>query len=213
MRTDIIVAALLAPAAALAGNNEITVASATRSLPSSSASAVATDDLGGGALGYARELAALAPRLGLWIEGDFAAASTTGTLFQTMTTQIHELALASGARLRYSPIRHLAVAARLDVGAARTQLELDDSAGHAASDSRWSPFARAAAALDLLAIDNRRFAFGLRVELGYVATRGPTLQPTPQNGGDAIKLPTMTSSIGRLDLSGPYVAVGLTTAF
>ena len=208
-----LILAMLVPAVAIAGSNEVTVGSATRALPSSSASAVATDSLGGVTFAYARELGSFAPRLALWVGGDVAVASTSGTLFQTMTTDVHELALSGGARLRYTPLRHLAIAARVDVGGARTSLELRDSAGHDASDAGWSPFVRVAAAVDLLAVDRPRFAFGLRVEAGYFSTHGVTLAPAPAPGGDTLTLATMTSSLGRLDLSGPYVGFAATTRF
>jgi hypothetical protein len=212
MRTLVIALALLAPAAARAGN-EITVGSASRTLTSSSASAVATDSLAGAAFAYAHELVAFAPRVALWVEGELAAASSSGTLFQTMSTGVHELALDAGARLRYTPWRHVVVAARLDVGAARTALDLTDASGHTATDAGWAPIVRLGGAVDLLAVDRARFAFGLRVEGGYVAAPGPTLAPTPGASSDDPHLAMTTSSIGRLDLGGPYVAFALACRF
>jgi hypothetical protein len=209
-----VISIVLAPAVAIAGGgNEVTVGSAARTLTSSSGVAVATDSLGGGTIAYAHELGALWPRFALWVEGEFAGASTTGVLFHTMTTAVNDYALSAGARLRYTPLHHLAIAARIDFGAARTSLDLTDSSGHTASDAGWSPIVRAATAVDLLAVDRKRFSFGVRLEAGYVATHGVTLSPTPQHSGDTLTLPMMATSIGRLDLSGPYVGVALTSRF
>jgi hypothetical protein len=202
-----LVLAMLVPATALAGGNEITVGTTTRTLATSSGTAVSTDPLSGGTIGYAREVAMLS-RLALWIEGDFQSAGTSGTMFRSIATDVSEIAFSAGARLRYQPLQHLALLARLDLGAAHTRLQLD-----AASDAGWSALARAAAAVDLYAVDRPRFALGIRFEGGYVESPGPSLAPAPAMPSGALLLKTTSSSIGRLDLSGPYISVALTSKF
>lgn len=194
--------------------HELAIGQAARSLRSSSADAVATASLDGGVVSYAHDLGlALAPRLSLWAIGDLEWASTTGTLFQTMTTEVDTIALGGGARLRYAPYRRLAATARVVIGSARTALVVRDASGNAARDAGWAGLATAAAGLDLMAIAGRSFALGVRAELGYTAARAVPLTPTSDHGGSAVRLPMTEAGIGHLDLSGPFVAIAVIAQF
>lgn len=211
MRATLFVILLAADASA--GNHELTVGSSSRAMHSSSAEAVTTEGLSGGAVGYAHALGIdLLSHVALWVEGGFAWGGAQGTMFQSLSTRVSTQALTGGARLRYTPYHYLAVGVRADLGAARTALWLDEGSV-SASDARWTELAQAAAAVDLLAIDHPQFALGLRFEVGYVATRGVALTPTPQHGGDTLRLPMIESSLGSLDLSGPFVEISAVSQF
>ena len=102
----------------------------------SSANAVTDDSLANGDLSYGRRLdISLVPRLETWVTGGFTWGATDGTMFQ-MDTEIDTLGFTGGGRLRYVLHPHLAVAARVDIGTARTSLAID-GIGHRVSDSGW----------------------------------------------------------------------------
>ncbi|HWU90045.1 MAG TPA: hypothetical protein VN253_22435, partial [Kofleriaceae bacterium] len=166
MRTTLAILIVLAAAApARAGDrNELTLGSFNRALRSASANAVTDDNLGGGALTYARDLRLQpVPGLAVWATGSFTWAGAAGSMFQTLTTEIDALGLSAGARARYRLHDRIAASARVDLGAARTSLRLEDTMGHTAGDARWGAIATAALGLDLLAIIGPRFSLGLRV--------------------------------------------------
>jgi hypothetical protein len=190
---------LLATGTATAGGNEITFGSWDRALRASSADAVTDKGLVGGLLTYAHALPApLYPGLSLWAEAGFAWAGTTGTMFQTMSTDVGNVAFTVGARARYLPLSHVAVSARLDLGTARTSLTLAQG-DYSASDSGWGGIATAAAGVDLLAA----WWLGIRFELSYTKATGAALAPHSSGDGDTLKLPMTAESFGHLDLSGP----------
>jgi hypothetical protein len=137
-------------------------------------------------------------------------------MFQTLATDVGVLGVSAGGRARYRLRDRIVASARLDVGAARTRLRLEDAMGHTAADARWGAIATAAVGLDLLALAGPRFALGLRAELGYVVTRAPSLTAAPDDGEgdeDAILLPRTEASVGHLDLGGRFFGVSLVSQF
>jgi hypothetical protein len=212
----LLVAASAAPARA-GDRNEVSIGSWTRSLRSSSANAVTDDNLVGGALTYARELPfGLSPALAVWATSSFTWAAAEGTMFRTLTTDLDVLGLAAGARARYLLHSRIAVAARVDVGAAHTALRLEDAMGHTARGSRWGATGTAAVGLDLLAIVGTRLSLGLRAELGYTAALTPALTAEPGEGDgddDAILLPRREASLGHLDLGGRFFGISAVGRF
>jgi hypothetical protein len=204
---------MLVAAPAMAGENEITYGATSRALRSNSANAVTADSLVGGALTYARSLDfSIMPKLTLWAVGEFDWAGASGQLFQTMDTTTNSLGLTAGVRARYVPYRRLALSGRLQVGSERASLTLR-SGEMSASDSGWGAVAIAAVAADLLAIDRPRFGFGIRVDVGYAAASPVPLTTTPERDGDVLRLPTMQSETGHLDLGGPFFGVSLMSQF
>jgi len=190
---------LLATGTATAGGNEITLGSWNRALRTSSADAVTDNDLVGGVLTYARALdASLYPGLQLWAEAGLTWGGTTGTMFQTMSTDVGTVAFTAGARARYLPLSHVAVSARVDVGTARTSLTLAQG-DYTASDSGWGAVATAAAGVDLLAA----WWFGIRFELSYTKATGASLAPHSASDDTTLHLPMTAEPFGHLDLSGP----------
>ncbi len=208
-----------AAAPARAGDrNELTFGSWNRALRSPSANAVTDDNLVGGALTYARDLRIRpVPGLAVWAVGSFTWAGATGTMFQTLATDVGVLGLSAGGRARYHLHGRVALSARLDVGGARTSLRLEDAMGHTAADKRWGGLATAAVGLDLLAIAGPRFTLGLRAELGYAAAFAPALTASPDGDGDedgdVIRLPMSEASLGHLDLGGRFFGVSLVSQF
>lgn len=205
------IAPVIAPALAAAEtNDEITMGSSIRALRSDSANAVTSDSLGGGHLGYARELPIdLVPGLHLWATAGLGWGNATGMLFGTMTTEIDTVALTAGGRAVYTLHPNLAVSGRLELGSARTELTLDDTL----SDAAWAGVASSAVAVDLALLARPQIAIGLRFELGYVTATAPALAPRGPREEDTIVLPEMPSSFGSLDLGGRYVSFSLLTRF
>lgn len=218
-RTPLLCLLLLGVAAAPAragDRNELAIGSWSRALRSPSANAVTADNLVGGALAYARDLRlGPVPGLALWAVGSFTWAGAEGTMFQTLATDVEVLGLSAGGRARYRLRDRIVASARLDLGAARTRLRLEDAMGHTASDARWGAIATAAVGLELLALAGPRFALGVRAELGYVVARAPALTASPDGGGgdDVIRLPATEASLGHLDLGGRFFGLSLVSRF
>ncbi|MEO8549177.1 MAG: hypothetical protein ABI678_04370 [Kofleriaceae bacterium] len=206
--------ALLAGTAA-AAPNEITFGSNVRALPH--ADPVTPDSLAGGGLGIGRrlDLFALPHHLELWADTGIVWSGATGQMFQTLQTDLFDMTITAGGHLRYHPFRALAVSGALAVGYQHASLSIEDTAGHTASDTGWGPVARASLQADLMVVDMRRFALGLRAELGYLAAAGIELVPHDERSGsaDTLYLPMQEASLGHLDLGGPYFNFGLFSQF
>jgi hypothetical protein len=214
MRALIIVT--LAAGVAEANPNEIEVGGSGRVLRSASADAVTADSLSGGQLAYMRQLTDVLalPRFELWVGGGVEFGSATGSMFQTMTTEIGSYAIVGMARARYQLIEHVHATARVALGTASTSLKLTDGSGPAVSDSGWGAQATGAAGLDLTALENTRTSLGVRIELGYTRASAPALNPQPASPDDGtLHLKMSEASIGHLDLSGPFLAISLITSF
>ena len=212
MRALLITILLVSPASA--GNNEVTLGNSIRTLKSPSANALTADSLVTGRLAYARDLdLSLAPKLRLLVEGALTFGGVEGTMFQTVTTDVTTVGFLAGARAEYAIYPRVIASARLDIGPGYAGLTLTQD-GHSASDSRWSGIVDAALGVDALVTQSRRFAFGLRFELGYAIQHVPALTPT-RDGGDAsaIKLEMMGASLGHLDLDGPWFGFSMISQF
>jgi hypothetical protein len=203
---------VLMTASAAAGDNEISAGSSTRALRSSSADALTGDALVGGGVAIARGLDVdVRDDMRVWATADMTWMSADGTMFQTLTTHMFDTMLTAGARLRYTPYRFCALSAGVALGAQHESVRLIDSADNA-SDTGWGALARGSLQADLLA-DSQHFAFGLRFEVGYVEATGVGLTPKQERTGDMLTIPVTSATIGHLDLSGPYVNVGLLAQF
>lgn len=187
-------------------SNEIEIGSWSRGLRTPSANAVTDNNLGGAQFGYARQLPlAPMPDLTLWAVGRFTFGSVSGTMFETMATGVDYLEFAAGLRARYRLHDHLRVGARADLGIARAELDISD-ASRTYSDLKWGPTTDAAAQVEVLAVARRGFELGMRFEFGYVASSAVALSPRAPDTSEegTIMLPVGRSSIGHLDLGGPY---------
>ncbi len=214
MRTAIVL--LLLTATAYADDNELTIGSSTRALRTSSANALTEDSLTGGALAYARRLdLQLVPGLELWAQATFAWGGADGTMFQTVTTELDTMAFTAGGGVRYPLWRRVVAATgRLEIGTARAAVELRDGSGHSATDQGWGAITSATAGLELYAVRKPQFGFGVRFELGAVATSSISLTATPaDDGGKTLELDMMAASLGSLNLSGPVFAAALVGQF
>src|SRR5215468_386200 len=169
-----------APAAARAElathHDEVSLGATARALRSPSANALTGANLAGMSLGIARDLGhdlgvSPLPGLTLWAEAGLVTGSADGTMFQSLSTAIDELGLTGGLAARYRLHRRLTASGRVAFGAQRVRAAITDSTGTTAYDHGWGAMASAAAALDVfLVTPPRRFALGLRLEAGYVAT-------------------------------------------
>jgi len=195
-------------------HNELTIGSFDRALHSSSANAVTSDSLGGGALAYARKIdLGLVPGLQTWATANLAWGSADGTMFTTMTTQLETLGFSFGGRARY-PIYsdHLVAGARIDLGPSRTALTLREGAREL-YDKGWGLATTAALSLDLLAYAGSSFRFGLRTELGYTLTSAVELAPTEAKDGSTIQLPMSQATLGHLDVGGKFFSLTVVSQF
>jgi hypothetical protein len=200
---------------AAAAPNEITFGSNVRALPN--ADPVTPDSLAGGGLGLGRRLDLLSlPRhFELWADAGILWQGATGQMFQTLATDLFDMTITAGGRLRYHPFRALAVSGALAVGYEHASLSIEDTAGHTASDTGWGAVARASIQADLMVVDLRRFSLGFRAELGYLTASGIELIPHDERSGaaDTLYLPMQEASLGHLDLGGPYFNFGLFSQF
>lgn len=213
MRTVLALAILLAAAPARAGNNELTIGTYNRALRSSSANALTGDSLFGSEVGYARRFLEL-PRLVLWAHVAMTIGTAEGELFRTVDTHVESVGFALGGRARYQLHRNVAVHARVDAGTANVSLRLRDSMGHSARDHHWGAVSSVALGTDLFAYASRRFSFGLRFELGYVAASAVELEAVPEGGNDTeLALAMSRASLGRLDLGGRFFALSMIGQF
>ncbi|MGE0869882.1 MAG: hypothetical protein AB7P03_15055 [Kofleriaceae bacterium] len=188
-----------------AERNELGLGPSLRALRTDSANALTDQSFAGPAVSYARELGLeLVPRLQLFAAAGIAGGGVDGEMFQSMATHVRQLSFTVGGRARYALHRLVAATARVDVGAARTSLELD-MVGRTASDHGWGAITTAALGCELVSRMPRHASIqlGIRLELGYVATTAVSLTPRVANGDDTIELPAMESPIGQLSLSGP----------
>jgi hypothetical protein len=219
MRTPLamLVFAALAAAttAARAGshNDEVWLGGTSRALRTPSANALTAANLVGASVGYARDLGiGVVPGVSLWADAGVTTGDATGTMFQTMSTEIQTLGLTGGLRLRYQPHRLVAASARADLGAQRVRLDIEDRAT-SASDHRWGALASAGVVLDLFVRSRPRFSIGVRAEAGYVMAQAIELTPHRDAPSDVLALPMTELALGRLDLSGPSFAVSLIGQF
>jgi hypothetical protein len=208
-----LLALVLLTATAHAGNNEVTFGSHNRALRTSSANAVTDETLGGIQLGVARDLHLdLFPKLEVWATGGYYYGVASGTLFQTMTTDVDSFGFTFGGRARYSLHKYVKVSARLDVGPAHQSLTLEGN-GHTVSDGAWGGTATAAVGVDVMMVAKERFSLGFRFDLGYVAATGVALSPREEGDSSKIELEAMQASIGHLDLGGKFLAFSLLSQF
>jgi len=185
-----------------------------RALRSSSANALTDANLAGVSFGYARDLGiAVLPRLAVWAEAGMAIGGTTGTMFQTLSTDLSTIGLTGGLRARYQLHRLIVASARLAFGAQRARVAITDSSGSSASDHGWGSMAQASAALDLFAVTRPPFGFGVRAEFGYVAAQAIGLTARRDTSGDTLMLPANEIPLGGLDLSGPAFTISFVGQF
>jgi hypothetical protein len=210
-----LLALLLVSGTAHAGEHELSIGSTTQTLRTSSANALTGDSLGGGRLAYGRGLdLEVIDGLALWGEAGFAWGDATGTMFQTLDTELDTLGLSVGARARYALHPRVIASARLDIGMTRAAVAIRDRAGRSASDAGWGPSSTATLGVDLLAIRRPRFALGLRTELGVVGAAPIALTAQPEvPDDDTLRLQMSAASLGSLNLSGTTFALSVVSEF
>lgn len=213
MRTTLAFLCLATAAAHAGDHNELTLGTSIRALRSGSANAVTADSLAGGTLTYGRRLdLSLIPELESWLTAGVHWGGAGGVLFQTVTTDVDMLGFTGGARARYVLHPNLVLAARLDLGTARTTLAIEGN-GARVTDAGWGATFGGALGLDAYAIAHRSFSLGLRAELGYVAMTAPSLSPREGKDETMLLLDEQQASIGHLDLGGRYVTISAIAQF
>jgi len=194
-------------------HNEVLIGSYTRAMRASSADAITNDALGGGVLGYAREIdLGIMPRLQTWATATFAWGQADGTMFSTLTTELTTQTFSFGGRAQYTLFRHLAVGGRLDLGPSRAGLTMKEGT-RTLHDSAWGVATTAAASVDLRAFAFPAFKLGFRAELGYTMASKVDLAPAEANDSSMIQLDMSQASLGHLDVSGKYVSLTVMSQF
>jgi hypothetical protein len=196
------------------GHNEIQIGSFDRAMHASSANAVTADSLGGGVLGYARELPLeLVPGLQTWATASFTWGSADGMMFSTLTTELDTLSLTFGGRALY-PLwgTHVLAGARLDVGSARAALTMREG-DRQLYDKGWGGTSTAALSVDLYAYAGPAFKLGMRAELGYTLTSAIELAPAEANDPNTIQLEMSQASLGHLDVGGKFFSFTVLSQF
>ena len=196
-------------------NHEVFIGSHVRALRTESANALTDDSLSGPMLGYGYRLPFHVDKLELWATGMFGGGGVYGQMFQTLETHVWNIQLTGGVRARYDLWRGMVVAnARVDLGASRVSMSLEDMGGHEAHDTSWGAMSTAALGLEVNPVALRRFDLGLRLELGYVVAQPVEL--TAKSDGapaDTIELDRMAASIGHLDVGGRYFSFTILARF
>jgi len=207
---------LLFPALAHANtNDELAYGGWVRALHSPSANAVTDQSLAGPEVSYARELVPdlVLPKLSLWVMASFGGGDATGSMFQVMTTEIGYLEFTAGARAHYELWPFLVAGARIEAGTARASLAIEN-AGERYTDHGWGAVTEGALSLELRPYAGRRFACGVRGELGFATASAIELTPRASRPDDGtIELPMTRSSLGHLDLGGTTATLSIFAAF
>jgi hypothetical protein len=195
-------------------DHELSIGGGARALRTTSANALTDANLDGLSFSYARALG-FAPRPGIsvWAELGAATGAADGTMFQALSTQLATVELTGGLRVRYQLLRQIALSARAALGAQRARVDISDHDGGSAADHGWGSLASVGAALDLFALARPPFGIGLRIDAGYTVTRSIALAPHRRTSGDALMLATTDLTLGKLDLSGPTLAISLIAQF
>jgi opacity protein-like surface antigen len=199
---------------ALADDNEVSIGFTGRSLRSNSANAVSDDNLAGGELTYARGVPVELPGdVGIQLIGGFNWNSVSGTMFNTMQTDVGSTGFSVGLRARYAIHKRVVANARADLGMNHTSLDLEMN-GRTLSDAKWHAVTRGSLGVDVYAAQTNRVSVGARFEFGYVLATEAELAPREDTSdGETIMLPETQASIGGLDLGGRYFSVSFVLGF
>jgi hypothetical protein len=213
-------ASLSATAHADPDHIEVSLGASARALRSASANALTDRDLGGVALGVAREIGrdlgidsgpgALAG-LSLWVEAGVITSTATGTMFQSLSTSIEGVAVTGGLGARYRLHRVVDLDLHAGLGAQRARVAISDTTT-TAYDHGWGLVAAASAGVDIFAV-RRPFGLGARLEAGYALAQGIAMTPHTDQPGDARPLAMTAAGLGRLDLSGPSASLSAFAQF
>jgi hypothetical protein len=213
-------ASLAATAHADPDHIEVSLGASARALRSPSANALTDRDLGGVALGVAREIGrdlgidagpgALAGP-SLWAEAGAITSTATGTMFQSLSTSIESIAITGGLGARYRLHRLVGLDLHAGLGAQRARVAISDATA-TAYDHAWGLLAAASAGIDIFAV-RRPFSLGARLEAGYALAQGIAMTPHTDQPGDARPLAMTAAGLGRLDLSGPSASLSAFAQF
>jgi hypothetical protein len=198
---------------AAADRYELSLGSSTRYMHSSSVDVLSGDDSAGVfsmAVGFKLDQ----PRfqsLDVLVDVTYEGGTATGTTFQRMHSETSMHSGLLGARLRWNVSERGSFYGRGALALTRVRLDLIDAFadGPQVGDRGWSGGAYLGGGIEVLPIrtmrDQReRFALGLRLEGGYLATSAVEMRAVPR-GQDvmdgAIHIPTEFTSLGDLDIS------------
>jgi hypothetical protein len=218
--------AVSSPRAARADNLDLSIGSAVRWSHTHSVDALSADDtFGFFSLNAGWRLTrSPIPGFGLALDGTLERGMMDGVTFSRLRSEVSLWSFQVGARA-YRDVRSWLVGyGRVALGLQRAALTFTDDfdAGRAMKDKGWAGTAYVGAGFDLKLIRAPRgstgklsnFSLGLRYELGYLATSSIEMEARPEDsGGDTIRIPTIVSSLGELNLSSISLRLALVGRF
>lgn len=188
----------------------------TRWLRDRSAAAVTTDTLSTTTLSAERRLALFdLPRtdgLELALTTSFGSGNATGSMFQTLDTNVDTIDLLAGVHASARVFHVLVASAHAEAGTSRVALQIAPAGAPSMAsvdDHGWGAIASASLGAELEPIALPKFRLGVGMELGYVATSAVEMHAYPSGRGDPdLTIETAYASVGRLSLGGWSLRIG-----
>jgi hypothetical protein len=207
------------PRAARAEGYELGFASGTRWMGSKSIDTLSASDDHGvvGLVGGAR-LRGLRP-LGfdIYVDGDYQHGSVSGTTYQRIDADLSLQSLRAGARLERNARSWLTGYVRVAVGYTTGSLSISDQLSSLARPTRDRAHAATSAVAvgtHLLILRGSRLTLALRAELEYEKASALHFEAAPDTPDeDLLTIPTMSASLGDVDVSGVGLRFGLIGRF
>ncbi|MEO8701199.1 MAG: hypothetical protein ABI867_14205 [Kofleriaceae bacterium] len=143
-------------------------------------------------------------------------ATTQGTFFQNLTTQIDQHELGAGLRFDAPLWWRFRVIGQAELGMARTALTVTeaDQMTTPVDDHAWAPYVAATLGTDIAIYQGPRFRLSLGMDLGYTASVPVDLRALPGDRPDEdLSIPTDYVSIGKLDTRGFTYSMAFRGAF
>jgi hypothetical protein len=199
----------------------IEMGSATRWMRDRSAGAVTTDPLSSFVMSFDRRVATFELPHGFLLdvaaEATWANGEATGTIFQTLTTDLGDNEWLGGVHATARILRTFGVSARAAAGVTRTDLAIAPESNpemKSVDDHGWGRIATATIGGEFQPVHTRSFALGVGLELGWVATSSVTMHAYPSDRPDPdLSIETAFASIGHLDLHGFTMRIGVHASF
>lgn len=224
-RTSLFLVVALVIAAARAAHAgpawRVDAGNSTRWLGSTSAASLTTETLATANFGAERTVAVVHAPFGIPVElaGGVGVSfgSVTGTVFQTLATEIDAADFVAAAHATAHVSSRIAISGRASLGAARAAVTVTDmySLGLTPVDDHgWGSVSAASLGAEFAPVATRRFRLGVGAEVGYVATSAIAMHAYPGDRPDGdLAIATTYASIGHLDLGGWALRFSVHAAF
>jgi hypothetical protein len=186
----------------------IDIGTQTRYFGDTSAAALTPEPMLGPQLTVGRHLVGLpGPRGGFDLAGFIrvTGGQASGLIFNSLGTQVDQLAFTGGARLDLAVWRGFGASAKLDLGAARTAVVIGDNLGAMApvDDSAWGFLGAATLGVKYDGVVRGHYTIGLAFDVGYTVAAPVALHAYPRSRPEEeLSISTMYTGLGALDTRG-----------